>query len=159
MAEDRNLFLAVCECVNLFSSMMLSLQAARAGQSWARHRVSPLNIKLSTHVLSSSCCSRFSSKCRANNAPLSPIPWLERAALLFPARTAVRYGEDFTMSYGDLAVRLSVMFAFTTAVPLAGSYRSCRLPREFVFNLARWCHLLAVRLYSLFQMAQDTYEA
>lgn len=53
--------------------------------------------------------SSISTKCRANNAQLSPIPWLKRAALLFPARAAVRYGENTTMTYSELMVRTFAM--------------------------------------------------
>lgn len=49
------------------------------------------------------------TKCRANFAQLSPIPWLERAALLAPARTAVKYGDDMTMTYAELMVSLVVL--------------------------------------------------
>lgn len=43
-------------------------------------------------------------KCRANNAQLSPIPWLERASLLFPDRTAIKYGNHVALTYKELMV-------------------------------------------------------
>lgn len=45
------------------------------------------------------------TKCRANNSQLSPIPWLERAALLKPNTTAVKYGDDVAFTYSELMVR------------------------------------------------------
>lgn len=48
--------------------------------------------------------SRSGSKCRANNAQLSPIPYLQRAALLNPERTAIKYGDDTTLTYSELMV-------------------------------------------------------
>lgn len=45
------------------------------------------------------------SKCGANNAQLSPIPYLQRAALLNPNRTAIKYGDDTTLTYSELMVR------------------------------------------------------
>lgn len=46
------------------------------------------------------------AKCRANNAQLSPIPWLERSALLKPDKTAVKYGDDVALTYSELMVRV-----------------------------------------------------
>ena len=45
------------------------------------------------------------TKCRANNSQLSPIPWLERAALVKPNATAVKYGDDVALTYSELMVK------------------------------------------------------
>lgn len=77
--------------------MIVAMRAA--GRGWTqRPAIARLTVMFLTHD------SAQQSKCRANNAPLSPIPWLERAALLFPSRTAIRY-DDITMTYSDLMVR------------------------------------------------------
>lgn len=47
------------------------------------------------------------AKCQANNARLSPVPYLQRAALLNPDKTAVKYGDDVSLTYSELMVRPS----------------------------------------------------
>ncbi|CAM9754940.1 unnamed protein product, partial [Choristocarpus tenellus] len=44
----------------------------------------------------------FLSPRGVNSEPLTPIPWLERSARIFPERTALVYGDDVRMSYKDL---------------------------------------------------------
>lgn len=45
------------------------------------------------------------AKCQANNARLSPVPYLQRAAILNPDKTAVKYGDDISLTYSELMVR------------------------------------------------------
>ena len=72
------------------------MAASLALRGYVRHQ-STINRLLRRHS--------HTTKCRANNSQLSPIPWLARAALLKPNATAVKYGDDVAFTYGELMVR------------------------------------------------------
>lgn len=108
------------------------------------------------------------TKCRANNSQLSPIPWLERAALLKPRATAIKYGDDVAMSYSELMVRsttrwMAVMW-FPWELPLShqpawippiSDRQICSVylstPRVLLqdFRTVKSCRVGAVELWSL----------
>ena len=60
-------------------------------------------------------CRSKHTKCRANHAPLSPISFLERAALCKPRSIAIKYGETVVMTYAELMVSVQ-LFMILSAI-------------------------------------------
>lgn len=89
------------------------------------------------------------AKCHANNVQLSPVPWLERAALLKPDTTAVKYGEDVRRTYSELLVRAFAMRAREKPVKLPLDSRWARNAID-LFELGYACLRSPNGQYSIF---------
>ncbi|CBJ28329.1 acyl-CoA synthase [Ectocarpus siliculosus] len=78
------------------------------------------------------------AKCQANNARLSPVPYLQRAAMLNPDKTAVKYGDDISLTYSELMTETrQLASAVSRAGVLPGQVVSVLVPNVPV---AITCH-------------------